>query len=96
MFLPFPRIDLALVSQITGSMKFHRFYIYLGVSLYAVREQEPGVKLHVITIVFSPSQEEFSAMILACKEMSCKNQRSSLKQGFVHVIRLQEKKKTNT
>lgn len=35
-----------------------------GVSLYAVRLQEPGVKLHVITIVFSPSQVLLSAMIL--------------------------------
>jgi hypothetical protein len=44
---------------------------YLGVSLYAVREQEPGVKLHVIMIVFSPSHEELSAITLACVVMSC-------------------------
>lgn len=44
----------------------------LGVSLYAVREQEPGVKLQVITIVFSPSHEEFSAITLACVDISYK------------------------
>lgn len=42
----------------------------LGVNLYAVREQDPGVKLQVITIVFSPSQIGFSAIIRACVDIS--------------------------
>ena len=32
--------------------------------MYAVRLHDPGVKLHVMTIVFSPSQVLLSAMIL--------------------------------
>lgn len=40
----------------------NEFIFYLGVSLYAVREHEPGVKEHVITTVFSPSQDGLSAM----------------------------------
>lgn len=42
----------------------------LGVNLYAVREQDPGVKLQVITIVFSPSQIGFSAIIRAWVDIS--------------------------
>lgn len=42
----------------------------LGVNLYAVSEQDPGVKLQVMTIVFSPSQIGFSAIIRACVDIS--------------------------
>ena len=41
-----------------------------GVSLYAVSEQEPGVKLQVMTTVFSPSQAGCSAIIPACVQIS--------------------------
>jgi len=42
-----------------------------GVSLYAVREHEPGVKLQVMMTVFSPSHVEWSAITCACVQMSC-------------------------
>ena len=41
-----------------------------GVSLYAVSEQDPGVKLQVMMTVFSPSQLVCSAITLACVQIS--------------------------